>query len=103
MKNRTKLIRILLKSVGVSIIIVLVINFTTFLLGLIFYGLNEAWVFHFKHSVFSLNGRIWDLKFFEPASIGLMSILFIAAFANELKNPSLINKPKEEDTINSVL
>ena len=103
MKNRIKQIRILLKSVGVSFTVLLLINFTIFFLGLIFYGLNEAWEFHFRHGVFSLNGRILGLKFFEPASIGLMSVLFIAAFANELKNRYLINIPKEEDTTNAIL
>ena len=97
MNNRTKQqVWILFKCVGVSVSLLLLINLVTFLLGLIFYGLNETWVFHFKQGAFSLNGRMIGLIFFEPAANGLMLILFIAALAQEFKQPPLINQSEEK-------
>lgn len=76
---------IILKSIGISFVVFFAINLTTLLLGLIFYGLSETWEFHLKYGVFFLNGREMGLKFLEPAANGLMLLIFIAAFADEVK------------------
>jgi hypothetical protein len=76
---------ILLKCVSFSTAVVLAINLASFLIGLVFYGLNETWEFHVKDGVFSLNDRIVGLRIFEPASIGLMTVMFVAALSKELK------------------
>ena len=80
-------IRALLKCLGISIVVLLSINLAIFLLGLIFYGLNETWEFHFKYGVFSLNDRMMGLKLFEPAANGLILLFFLGAFAQEFKQP----------------
>ena len=85
MNNASQYVWILLRSIGVSFAVLLVINFTAFFMGLVFYGLNEDWAFSFQHGVFSLNGRLVGLNFFEPATLGLMALLFVASFAHEIK------------------
>lgn len=85
---------VLLKCVGLSVAILLTINLATFLLGLVLNGSNVIWEFYLKQGVFSLNGRTMGLKFFEPAAIGLMLVMFIAVLAHGSKRSQSNSRSK---------
>jgi hypothetical protein len=81
----TKNIKILLRAIGYSILVLLLVNLIYFIIELNTTNLFKNWSIMFKYGTFKINDKLAGLKLWSAKANGLMLLVFLIVIFQEYR------------------
>ncbi|MBR9921582.1 MAG: hypothetical protein GYB31_12155 [Bacteroidetes bacterium] len=72
--------RRILRSIGIAIIALILVNVFAFVFEILVHGIGDSWAFRFKHGVFYHNENPTGLEFGHSKTWGFVALVAIVAF-----------------------